>query len=426
MGADRGDIARVLSLMVPGKAGTVKPIVKHKTEDGVMECYGTVVPAEGTADYAIGGLFTKTDADVLFTGDVKSGDATSLIDIVIASTYDTDKELVGMFVIDLNKKIMGLITVYTAATGDITVADWTNYAGTAVDNAIFPARGDVYKILKLSTPEGLSVNVGDQIQDCKFKSLISTDVTKFVSVDQHVGPSAELWKDCPLLEMMIDPGVGYYYFDDFTGVGAAPGSAASNTTQGWTFTRVTAGTMGTILGHGGELHLVADTTADRGVNVQLLNCCVIPTAGKTIWFEARVQISHVDNQIFVGIAETNTVLIASGALDEAGADASSIGFFTDEPSATGVGGTVTQKNGTSDVTEDNFILAATTWYNLGFKVTGITKVEFYQDGKLIETGETANTIADAVEMALSFVCQNEDGANTNTLKVDWVRIAQLR
>ncbi len=426
MGADRGNIAWTLEEMVPGKVGVATPIVKHKAGDGIMECYGTTVPADGVEGYAIGGLFTKTDGDVLFTGDVKSGDATSLIDIVIASTFDTDKELVGMLAIDLNKKIMGLITVYTAATGDITIADWTDYAGTAVDNAIFPARGDVYKILKTSTPTGLLVNTGDQVQDCKFKSLLSTDVTKFVSVDQQVGPSAELWKDCPLLEMMIDPGVGYYYFDDFTGTGPSVGAAASNLTQGWTFTRVTGGTMGTILGHGGELHLVADTTADRGVNVQLLNCCVIPTAGKTIWFEARVQISHVDNQIFVGIAETNTVLIASGALDEAGANASSIGFFTDEPSATGVGGTVTQKNGTSDVTEDNFTLAATTWYNLGFKVTGITKVEFYQDGKLIETGETANTIADAVEMALSFVCQNEDGANTNTLKVDWVRIAQLR
>jgi len=230
---------------------------------------------------------------------------------------------------------------------------------------------------------------------------------------------------------MLDPGVGFVYFNDFLGAGIEVGADADADHLGWEGTYLNAdGTdaeIGCPVGVGGEL-LVANlsNTADEGVDLQLLNCCVKPAAGKTIWFEARIYLSHVDNQIFVGLNTTSGVVIAGGELDEAGANASGIGFFTDEPSATGVGGTVTQKAGSSDVTEDIVTLAATTWYNIGFKVTGVTKIEFYQDGVLIETGVTTAAIPDAIELALTLVCMNEDGTNANTLTVDWVRVAQLR
>ncbi|KKK88827.1 hypothetical protein LCGC14_2739260, partial [marine sediment metagenome] len=238
-----------------------------------------------------------------------------------------------------------------------------------------------------------------------------------------IGPSPLIWADCPILDMMLDPTVGYYYFDDFMGSIVDPGAIASN--GGWTVQRATAGTIGSVIGVGGELHLVAAATADYGINAQLLNCCVKPTAGKTIWFEARVQISDIDNQIFVGLASTQTAIIAAGVLDES--SMSAIGFFTDEPSATTKYGTIVSKAGTQDTTEDIAVgLAATTWCKLGIKVTGVTKVEFFYDGLLVETGEITANIPDATELALSLVCQNEDGSSTNTLKVDWVRVAQLR
>lgn len=238
-----------------------------------------------------------------------------------------------------------------------------------------------------------------------------------------VGPSPEIWADCPLLAMMLDPTIGYYYFDDFMGQTIDPGATADN--GGWTVTQNNAGTIGSVVGAGGELHLVASGTADYGINAQLLNCCVKPTAGKTIWFEARVQISDIDNQIFVGLASTQTAIIATGVLDES--SMSAVGFFTDEPSVTTKYGTITSKAGNQDVTEDIAVgLEASTWCKLGIKITGIEKVEFFYDGVLVETGETTASIADAVELALSLVCQNEDGSNTNTLKVDWVRVAQLR
>ena len=234
------------------------------------------------------------------------------------------------------------------------------------------------------------------------------------------GYSPLLWGDCPITEIEADPGNGYIYKDDFLNWAAMPAGDASAEAPGWTVTEATAGTIENVIGEGGELHIGAAATADQGLQAQLLSCCVKPVLGTNIWFEARVQISHIDNQYFVGLADTDTSIIASGALDETNVE--SVGFFQDEPSATGVGGTVTQKTGAADVTEDIVTLTAATWTTLGFKITGVSKVEFYQDGALIETGATAANIP-AVEMALSLVCQNEDGANINTLKMDWFRLA---
>lgn len=417
--ATRANIGWTLENMIPGKAGYATPRVIHKTEDGIMDCYGTSVPSDGASGYAVGCTFRHVDADVLASGTVDSGDATSLIDATLASTYNTNDELIGYMVVDTNKKIMGKITDYAYATGDITVDDWTDYDGTAVANTIYPAAGDLFEILRVSTRMALFVNVGDDVQGCKFQPMVTSEFGKYTSLDHHKGPSPQIWKDCPILEMMVDPGMGFYYFTDFVEP-LDPTNAC-----GWEVTQATSGSLDSVIGVGGEMVASAGAgTADQGVNAQLLNCCVKPAAGKTIWFEARVQVSHKDNQIFVGIASTDTTLIATGALDET--NPSSIGFFTDVNSTTLKGGTITQKAGTNDTTEDNIDVAAATWYNLGFKVTGITKVEFFQNGKLIETGTTAASIPDAVEMALSLVCQNEDGANTNTLTIDWLRIAQLR
>ncbi len=428
MGADRGNIAWVLSAMIAGKVGEATPRTIHKTVDGVIDCYGTTVPTEGTAGYAIGCLFHKTDADVLFSGTCSSvGDATSLIDTTLTATFDTDKELIGLLVIVPSKGIMGIITAYTQSTGDITIADWTDYDGTAVANTIFPAATSTFKILRVSTPHALYENVGDQAQGCKFKEVITTDYAKFTSVDHQVGPSAQLWKDCPILKMMIDPGFGFYYFDDFMGPGVTVGADEDADGAGWTTTylaSVADAEFGPVIGAGGELHIAElDGTKDQGINMQLLNCCVKPAAGKTIWFEARIQVNEIDNHVFIGLASADTTLILLGIMDET--NPSAIGFFTDEASGSGLGGTITEKAGANDTTED-IVTVGTSYTNLGFKVTGITKVEFYQDGKLIETGTTTANIPDGIELALSIYLGNEQNGSGNNLKIDWIRIAQLR
>jgi hypothetical protein len=77
-------------------------------------------------------IMSVTLATVETTGTVDSGDATSLIDLTLASTYDTDDEIVGYYVYDQTQEIYAAITAYTALTGDITVAAWLHYSSSMV------------------------------------------------------------------------------------------------------------------------------------------------------------------------------------------------------------------------------------------------------------------------------------------------------
>ena len=86
------------------------------------------------------------------TGTVDSGDATSLIDATLYSTYATDDEIVGYYVYDLTKEIYAAITAYTAATGDITVAAWLDYDDKVSTST--PAAGDSFSITDVKTVEG--------------------------------------------------------------------------------------------------------------------------------------------------------------------------------------------------------------------------------------------------------------------------------
>lgn len=346
---------------------------------GILFDWGKTVPVDGTADYAIGAVFQHIDGGAATCLYVNEGSLTSC-DFNAASSAAAAALETAL-----------ALTTDPGGAFKVGVWDTAGYYSAAQAEAVLAEIGEL-----LLVPSGTAGGKG---------------------------PSPLIWNDCPILEMMLDPTKGYYYFDDFMGPGITPAAVASE--AGWTVTRLTGGTIGSVIGAGGELHIAAAATIDQGIQAQLLNCCVIPTAAKTIWFEARVQVSKIDNLIFVGLASSDATLIASGVLDET--NPSAIGFFTDENSTSTKYGTITEKAGNNDTTEDIAVgFVADTWAKVGFKVTGITKVEFFYNGLLVETGETAASIADAVEMALSLVCQNQDGANVNTLKVDWVRVAQLR
>lgn len=248
-----------------------------------------------------------------------------------------------------------------------------------------------------------------------------------LSAPAGAGPSEDLWQDCPWKEMLADPGHGKTFFTDFMGADAP--SAVDNDPQGWTVTIVNNGTLdeGAVAQDGGVI--VADagnkTTADDGVNCQLLSCGVLPAANKTIWFEARVKVNTVKDQYFVGLASVDTTIITSGALDET--TPSLVGFFHDVNSSNTTWGMAMSKAGSNDTSEDVVTMTANTWRKLGFRVNGVTSIEFFNNG--VSIGTLTNTTADnipAVAIALSLVSQFEDGAVAPELSVDWVRIAQLR
>jgi hypothetical protein len=57
-----------LDNMMPAPAGVAVPVTMYKSEDGILQCYGTTKPADAATGYATGCLFQNTDG----------GDGTSL------------------------------------------------------------------------------------------------------------------------------------------------------------------------------------------------------------------------------------------------------------------------------------------------------------------------------------------------------------
>ena len=97
-------------------------------------------------------LASITFGTVEATGTVDSGDATSLIDATLETTYDTDDDLNGYYVYDTTQEIQALITDYATSGGDITVGAWLDYFGNA--SSLTPAAGDAFSVTDVETVNG--------------------------------------------------------------------------------------------------------------------------------------------------------------------------------------------------------------------------------------------------------------------------------
>jgi len=231
-----------------------------------------------------------------------------------------------------------------------------------------------------------------------------------------VGLSPLLWGDAPSAAELADPGSGISYFDDYIGV--------SNTTtaEGWVITQTNSGTMLPTAAEGGALLLdtAGHNAADDGIECQLLNCRFLPKAGTNIWFESRVKMNDATDQYFVGLAATDTTLLPAGAADDA---VDKCGFYHLAASTDNKISSITARTSEDDLTADVAANTDGAYMTLGFKITGLTKVEFYVNGALVETGTTAAAIPNAA-MCLSLVCKTEDTDADAEMTVDWVKIVQ--
>lgn len=226
-----------------------------------------------------------------------------------------------------------------------------------------------------------------------------------------LGLSPLLWGDAPKVDP-YEPGDGVHYFDDFQG------ELDPTTACPWTITQTD--TKGTISHEAGAAGGVINFTnggdsADDGINAQKTNVAVTPAAGTNIWFEARVKTDQADEQWAVGLCAVDTTIVAAGVWDDV-SDKVMFGHHTGTADKIDL---ITARGATEDDTADAADMTDNTWVTLGFKITGLTKVEFYVDGVLTETGVTAAAIPNAT-MVLSAVSQYE--AAGGILSVDWVKI----
>lgn len=228
-----------------------------------------------------------------------------------------------------------------------------------------------------------------------------------------IGLSPLLWADAPK-DDPSRPNDGVQFFNDFdTYLDPA-------TTKPWIITLVdTKGSITFDTGvSGGVIQFTSASgdSADDGIQAQNPLVAITPAAGTNIWFEARLKVSEADEQWAFGFAALDTTLIAAGVWDDV-VDKILFGHHTgtaDKIIAINARTTVEDDHADiADITDDTYV-------TVGFKVTGLTSIDYYVNGALI-TGltVTAARIPNAT-MLLSAVAQYE--AADTILSVDWVKV----
>lgn len=332
---------------------------------GILFDYGTTVPIDGLADYAPGAVFQKTDgtADACFY--INQGSLTS------CSFKAVD---IGT-ILATNVPIVDTATWFAAANAETVLAE-----------------------------------IGDL--------LLANSAAA-----AGVGPSPAIWSGAPVLEVMLDPTKGFYYFNDFDKYGGMA-LAASASHGDLTYTERTDGlltNMPTIPGGIVQLDSVS-VTADQGGTMQIVGLQIEPKTGTTIRMEWRALIDEDSGQCFMGLCDDS--ITAPVTSSDAITVNDHAGFYRD--AGTGAADwTVGCGDGASTEEEEDACTSVKTGYHkFGLVLEGIGAVagstcKFYFDGVLIFTTTDIN------DLPLLLMCpafqMDADGANI-IMQIDWLRI----
>jgi len=214
-----------------------------------------------------------------------------------------------------------------------------------------------------------------------------------------------LWETCPQLAL-LDPGVGYTYFEHFFNYVAAD----------WAVTEIgAAGSEVLQDAAGGVLLITTDALDNDGVQIQKLGEAFIPAAGKPLWFETRIRLvtaaKHVESDLLVGLAITDTTVIP-GRTD---------GIYFAKADGSALVGAVTEKASAATTTAGVLTLAAATWYKFGFFCDGVSTCYLYVDGVLVATHTTNIPI---VELTPTFAVLNGE-AGATAWAIDYFKAVQI-
>lgn len=189
--------------------------------------------------------------------------------------------------------------------------------------------------------------------------------------------------------------------------------------EDYAFTNDTTGDM-TLSAAGDNGILLLDSvagTSTQGANLQRPAANFVPKAGRTIFFETKVQTDLLGVEFFAGLAEINTNIISGSAVDTA----NHIGFTSITDNGLLLSNTEKAGVGTTGIGHQ---LEIATWVTLGIKVNGLTDITFYVDGDAVQIISTSANIP-IVALSPSFVCQS-DGTDATILSIDYWKCAQTR
>lgn len=234
------------------------------------------------------------------------------------------------------------------------------------------------------------------------------------------------WDDCPRLQMLVDPTLGVFAGDDFTGVQATGFPYALTGTNG-TYTGTAAS------GYGVATLLAPGTDNDEAYLTSNNNAAGLIKADATHnwWFEARVKLSQISAEqgIFVGLAgetEVGADLMTNDTMAMKVID--SIGFqIVHATAAAAVWQSIIQLTGGARVAIDATLVdGSTDWVKLGMKSV-LGTVTFYVDGVANATTTTSAATNFPLDQFLQITFGTKTGkAAANSLALDWWYAAQLR
>jgi len=233
------------------------------------------------------------------------------------------------------------------------------------------------------------------------------------------GPSPLIWDDAPVLEVMLDPTKGFYYWDDFCGTDTY---ATTELHNGVLFTQNSAG--GTVANlasvASGVLQLTAPAADEDGPTCQWVGCQVTPQAGTTIYWEARIKVGTDAEDIFIGLCDDATVNVMNAGTIITNKDMA--GFFRDDGVTNAKMGHQVGDGDSVDSADDTIADVDNSAYEtFGIKINGVTSVQFYHKGALVKTVTDADDICDGLICPVIQIT-TDGGGTGGSLYIDWMRM----
>lgn len=271
------------------------------------------------------------------------------------------------------------------------------------------------------------------------------------TADTSRGPSPNIWHDCPVLEIMEDPGVGWGFFDDFLDVWL---DGTQSTEIAWGRYKVfntgsgsvsADETVNSVETAGGLIEVTCDTDNDSGsfaTQAEPFRLSGAASTGNKLWFECRLSTSSIaTNGVgwLLGLAETQLWTLATGVPFNAEGStitntASFIGFNYPEDDTTTLD-TVYSDRATSftQVKDAGITIAANTFLKLGMTYDPQNTVEtivFYANGVPLVDVISSSTLTgltnlDAGTLGLIFAQVADSSGTAITTHLDWWRCYQL-
>jgi hypothetical protein len=309
-----------------------------------------------------------------------------------------------------------------------------------IDGASGYAVGCIFIHMNGSNEEVLYTNEGTATS-ADFNSISKKSIANAYGTAAGRGPSPEVWDNCPVLDILLDPTVGWIHFYDFQN---GP-EIASNTSvevdiaSGYTVYSETGATATQQLdAPEGELLLEVNGTDDIDIAIgwgEKAGQIMIASSGpKAFWFEARIKMATVaDNKTgaFIGFHD-EACFVADGILADEGAMTTDdyLGFLWVATDNDTIDTVCELAAGAMEKIKDTVAVPVSGAYiKLGMKlITGETNVRFFVDG--VEAADKVsvtnakfpfNEEMQPVFAVRSYAADSPAGG----VSIDWWRIAQL-